>query len=48
MSSDGKSKNDIAWEAIFIKHDLLNVIEKNRYATISADQIRIFRESRKK
>jgi len=40
------SKNDIAWNELFEKYDILNNINLNGSFTISADQIREFREPR--
>ena len=41
-----KNKNDIAWGEIFEKYCVLKNIEKNGYFTITADQIKEFREPR--
>lgn len=41
-----ETKNDVAWEKIFKKYNLLSKIEKNGIFEISADQIREFREPR--
>ena len=41
-----KNKNDVAWEKIFEKYDLLSEIAKNGVFEITADQIREFREPR--
>lgn len=38
--------NDLAWEKIFDKYHILNKIEKNGQFTISANQIKEFREPR--
>ena len=39
-------KNDIAWEQIFDKYNILNSINRDGYFTISACQIKEFREPR--
>ncbi|MDD2637145.1 MAG: transcriptional regulator [Bacteroidales bacterium] len=41
-----KSKNDLAWEQLFKKYDLLNKISKEGFFAISSAQINQFRESR--
>ena len=41
-----KGKNDTAWELIFEKYNILDHIEKDGYFTITADQIKEFREPR--
>lgn len=41
-----KSKNDIAWEQLFSKYNILAHINKNGYFTITADEIKEFREPR--
>lgn len=41
-----KSKNDIAWEKLFYKHDILNEIEKKGKFEISAKDINEVREAR--
>ena len=41
-----ENKNDVAWEKIFEKYDLLSEIAKNGVFEITADQIREFREPR--
>ena len=41
-----KGKNDIAWEQIFEKYNIIDSINKEGYFTISADQIKEFREPR--
>ena len=40
------NKNDVAWEKIFDKYDILNEIEKNGKFEISAKDINKFREAR--
>lgn len=44
MSSE--TLNDAAWQRIFDKYDILNVIEKEGFFNISATQIKEFREPR--
>lgn len=46
MSSLLKSLNDIAWEQLFSKYDILNQISDNGQFQISATQIKEFREPR--
>jgi len=46
MSSSPKSLNDIAWEQLFSKYDILNQIAINGQFQISATQIKEFREPR--
>jgi len=46
MSSTPKSLNDIAWERLFEKYDILKQIDINERFTISAAQIKEFREPR--
>lgn len=46
MSNSLKGKNDLAWEALFEKYDILATIERDGAFQISADQIREFREPR--
>ncbi len=46
MSSSPKSLNDIAWEQLFSKYDILNQIDANGRYKISATQIKGFREPR--
>ena len=41
-----ENKNDVAWEKIFEKYDLLSEIAKNGVFEITADKIREFREPR--
>ena len=44
--SEAKSLNDVAWEALFDKYDILNRIDMNGSFRISAAQIREYREPR--
>lgn len=46
MIKDEKSKNNIAWEKIFDKYDILNHIDTNKKYIVTADQIREYREPR--
>lgn len=46
MSEQGKSQNDIAWEALFEKYDILPHIETEGKFIISASQIKEYREPR--
>lgn len=46
MSKLSKSLNDIAWECLFEKYNILNQIEKQGIFKISATQIKEFREPR--
>lgn len=46
MSNSPKSLNDIAWEQLFSKYDILNKIAANGQFQISATQIKEFREPR--
>lgn len=46
MTSYSKSKNDQAWEKLFDKYDILSAINHNNQFTITADQIKEFREPR--
>lgn len=46
MSSKPKGKNDVAWEKLFLKYDILNKINLEGQFFISADQIREYREPR--
>ncbi len=41
-----KGKNDIAWQQIFEKYKILDFIQKDGYFTITAEQIKEFREPR--
>ncbi len=43
---NSKTKNDIAWEQLFFKFNILIELEKNIVFLITADQIREFREPR--
>ncbi|MGB4971555.1 MAG: hypothetical protein WBO32_02795 [Cyclobacteriaceae bacterium] len=46
MSKDKKTKNDISWEDIFLKYDILNCIRTLGAFNISSEQINEFREAR--
>jgi len=46
MSQKEKSKNDIAWEALFEKYNILSHIEQDGKFVISASQIKEYREPR--
>ena len=46
MSSAPKSLNDVAWENLFEKYDIINQIDANGRFEISATQIKEFREPR--
>lgn len=46
MSNPAKGLNDIAWELLFDKYDILNRIHENGRFEISATQIKEFREPR--
>lgn len=46
MSEQAKSKNDLAWEALFEKYDILSRIEAEGKYIISAAQIKEYREPR--
>lgn len=46
MSEPGKSQNDIAWEALFDKYNILTRIQNDGKFQISAAQIKEFREPR--
>lgn len=46
MNSQQKTQNDIAWEALFTKYDILNRIDSCGQYIISAAQIKEFREPR--
>ena len=41
-----KSKNDLAWEKLFTKHNILNAVKTNGFYEISAKSINEFREAR--
>lgn len=41
-----KGKNDIVWEQIFAKYNILSLINRDGYFTITADQIKEFSEPR--
>jgi len=40
------SKNDVAWEKLFIKHNIIEEVLKNGHTIISSTQINEFREAR--
>ncbi len=44
--SESKSKNDLAWEQIFGKYQIITTIEKSSCFKISSNQINEFREAR--
>jgi hypothetical protein len=46
MNNPPKSLNDVAWERLFLKYDILNQIDINNRFEISASQIKEFREPR--
>lgn len=46
MSSEKKGKNDCAWEQLFARHRILTEIEKHGQFSITANQIKEFREPR--
>lgn len=46
MSEGQKTKNDVAWEALFDRYDILSHIEQEGSFSISASQIREYREPR--
>lgn len=46
MDNRPKTQNDIAWEALFSKYDILNQIDINGQFIISASQIKEYREPR--
>lgn len=46
MSNASKSLNDVAWEKLFEKYDILNKIDANGWFNISAPQIKEYREPR--
>jgi predicted transcriptional regulator len=46
MSSSPKSLNDVAWEHLFFKYDILNQIDANGRFEISAKQMKEYREPR--
>lgn len=46
MDNRPKTQNDIAWEELFAKYDILSRIEVNGQFTISASQIKEYREPR--
>ncbi len=46
MSNKPKGKNDVAWEKLFEKFDILNQVDMHKNFIITADQIKEFREPR--
>ena len=46
MSKGSVSLNDIAWESLFEKYDILNAVNSQGCFEISAVQIKEFREPR--
>lgn len=46
MSGGGKTKNDVAWEALFDKYKILDKVDSNGFFEIESKQINEFRESR--
>lgn len=42
----GKSKNDLAWTELFVKHNILDKISELGHITLSSSDINIFREAR--
>lgn len=42
----GKSKNDLSWEEIFQKYNVINKVNEDGFFIITADQIKKFREPR--
>ena len=46
MSEQTKSQNDVAWELLFKKYNILKNVELNGHFVISASQIKEFREPR--
>ena len=46
MDNRPKTQNDVAWEALFSKHDILNQIDMHGQFMISASQIKEYREPR--
>ena len=46
MTKESRSKNDLAWEALFQKYNILSHIESSGHFIISAKQIKEFREPR--
>lgn len=41
-----QSKNDVAWEALFSKYQILSIVEKDGFFKINSGQINEFREAR--
>lgn len=46
MDNRPKTQNDVAWETLFSKHDILNQIDMHGQFMISASQIKEYREPR--
>ena len=46
MNSRPKTQNDVAWEALFDRYDILNQIDSNGQFIISASQMKEYREPR--
>lgn len=46
MANRPKTQNDVAWEQLFLKHDILNQIDMHGQFIISASQIKEYREPR--
>lgn len=46
MNNRPKTQNDVAWEALFDKYDILNQVDSNGQFIISASQIKEYREPR--
>ena len=46
MNNRPKTQNDVAWEALFDRYDILNQIDSNGQFIISASQIKEYREPR--
>lgn len=46
MNNRQKTQNDVAWEALFDKYDILNQIDSNGQFIISVSQIKEYREPR--
>lgn len=44
--SEAKSKNDLAWEQIFEKYQIITTVQKSSYFKISSSEINEFREAR--
>jgi hypothetical protein len=44
--TESKSKNDVAWEKVFEKYQIITALEQSRYFEISSNHINEFREAR--